>query len=67
MRNIINLDKWLFTKTDDINATDWQNVNVPHTWNNKDGQDGDGDYYRGRCWYRLALPTLPQDKEIYVE
>ncbi|MEG1698223.1 MAG: glycoside hydrolase family 2 TIM barrel-domain containing protein [Oscillospiraceae bacterium] len=67
MRNIINLDKWLFTKTDDINATDWQNVNVPHTWNNKDGQDGDGDYYRGRCWYRLALPALPLDKEIYVE
>ncbi|MEG2596329.1 MAG: glycoside hydrolase family 2 TIM barrel-domain containing protein [Ruthenibacterium sp.] len=67
MRNTINLTQWQFTKTDDENATDWQNVTVPHTWNNQDGQDGGGDYYRGRCWYRMALPTLPRDKDIYVE
>lgn len=39
------------------------NVQVPHTWNAIDGQDGcpggrdlnDTDYYRGDGWYRTAL------------
>lgn len=30
----------------------WQPVNLPHTWNNLDGQDGGGNYYRGAAWYR---------------
>ena len=36
-------------------------VALPHTWNAVDGQDGGNDYYRGTCWYTLALkkPTIP--------
>ena len=24
-------------------------INLPHTWNAKDGQDGGNDYWRGTC------------------
>lgn len=34
----------------------WQRVNLPHTWNGRDGEDG-GSYYRGAGWYRTALPV----------
>ena len=30
----------------------WTNLNLPHTWNNIDGQDGVKNYYRGVGWYR---------------
>jgi beta-galactosidase len=30
----------------------WTNLNLPHTWNNIDGQDGAKNYYRGVGWYR---------------
>jgi beta-galactosidase len=30
----------------------WTNLNLPHTWNNLDGQDGTKSYYRGVGWYR---------------
>jgi len=30
----------------------WTNVNLPHTWNNLDGQAGVKNYYRGMGWYR---------------
>lgn len=29
----------------------WETVNLPHTWNGQDGQDGGNDYYRGTCCY----------------
>ena len=55
MRNIVNINrKWAFTKQ----ATEipqefplnWDFVNVPHSWNAIDGQDGDNDYFRGTCY-----------------
>lgn len=33
----------------------WSSIEVPHTWNARDGQDGGNDYYRGPGWYRLSL------------
>ena len=29
----------------------WEVLNLPHTWNNVDGQDGGNDYFRGTCCY----------------
>jgi beta-galactosidase len=37
--------------------TGWQRVDLPHTWNARDGEDG-GSYYRGAGWYRREL-TVP--------
>jgi len=33
----------------------WEVITLPHTWNNTDGEDGGGDYYRGTGWYRKHL------------
>ncbi len=39
----------------------WHRVNLPHTWNARDGEDG-GSYHRGAGWYRTAVrvPTGPR-------
>lgn len=48
----------------------WQSVDLPHSWNAVDGQDGNGSYYRGRCWYARTFKTprqpLPGGR-VYVE
>jgi len=33
----------------------WQTVNLPHTWNNLDGQTSGTPYYRGIGCYRRHL------------
>ena len=56
MRIIHNLNnKWAFSKEatevpSEINRK-WSFVNLPHSWNALDGQDGGNDYYRGTAYY----------------
>lgn len=48
----------------------WEQVSVPHTWNNLDGQDGGGDYYRGSGWYRKSVHLSSGDyskKQVFIE
>ena len=47
----------------------WDWVNLPHTWNALDGQDGGNDYYRGTCYYAKALDKLdlPEADQYYLE
>ncbi len=44
-------------------------VNLPHTWNAIDGQDGENDYYRGVCWYvrNISRDDLPQGERFFLE
>ena len=44
-------------------------VNLPHTYNAIDGQDGGGDYYRGTCAYvkMLSAEELPQGERLFLE
>lgn len=44
-------------------------VNLPHTWNAIDGQDGGNDYTRGLCWYVkiLSREEIPQNKRLFLE
>ncbi len=67
---------WLFAKTEKIadvlegtETADRQMVDLPHTWNNWDGQDGGGDYYRGKTVYtkQFDRPDVPDDYEIWLE
>ena len=71
MRNIVSLNKsWLFVKnTTDISLGEGVEVNLPHTWNATDGQDGGNDYFRGSCLYKktLALADLPKADLYYLE
>ena len=74
MRTVFNFnEKWAFTKQAcEIPAEiprDWYWVNLPHTWNAIDGQDGGNDYYRGTCYYAKALDRmdLPSADKYYLE
>lgn len=67
MRTTINLNAdWRFCKTAQVSAifpADWERVNLPHTWNAVDGQDGGNDYWRGTAAYckHFARPDMPED------
>ena len=45
-------------------------VDLPHTWNSVDGQDGGNDYWRGTCTYEreLDMPEFQKGEErVYLE
>ncbi len=74
MRKIINFNrKWAFSKQADCPPSSmpdkWDFVNLPHTWNAIDGQDGENDYYRGKCFYvkELDREELCQADRYYLE
>ena len=74
MRQIVNFNaKWAFTKmaTEVPTAIDsrWDFVNLPHSWNNIDGQDGDNDYFRGTAYYakKFSKVDLPETDKYYLE
>ena len=60
---LLNHSNWHFTKENPgiPTAIMGEAITLPHTWNAVDGQDGGNDYYRGTCWYTLALakPAIP--------
>ena len=65
MRNIININEnWQFIQEDvglpTSYPTDWQTVDVPHSWNAVDGNDGNGSYDRGNYWYAKTFETPKQ-------
>ena len=76
-RSVIDLNPgWKFIRQDEqgceVNAFDdtaWQSVDLPHTWNNLDGEDGGNNYHRGTGWYRLHLKADPvwAGKAIYIK
>ena len=72
MRSILNFNSsWNFFKaTSDINVKEGAElVNLPHSWNALDGQDGGNDYYRGSCVYTKAFAKadLPENELYYLE
>ena len=74
MRSVVNFNaKWSFTKNADgipseINKK-WDFVNLPHSWNAIDGQDGDNDFYRGTAYYAKSFSKaeLPEAERYYLE
>ena len=73
MRQIINLNAdWVFNKQSEIPAelcADWEKVDLPHSWNAVDGQDGGNDYFRGTACYAKTLTKseLPVAQQYYLE
>lgn len=74
MRTVYSLNQnWAFSKqSEGIPAqfpSSWESVNLPHTWNAVDGQDGGNDYYRGTCYYAKTLDKkdLPQTDRYFLE
>ena len=73
MRQIMNLNTgWVFNKQSEIPAelcADWEKVDLPHSWNAVDGQDGGNDYFRGTACYAKTLnkTELPVAQQYYLE
>ena len=75
MRNVINLNQdWKFIQQDaglpESLPADWQTVQLPHSWNAIDGQDGNGSYDRGKYWYAKTFETPKQPLtggKVFVE
>ena len=67
MRSIAKLMKdWQFTGPNGVTTA----VELPHTWNAKDGQDGGNDYWRGCCTYctRFAAPVYdPAQQQVWLQ
>ena len=66
MRSILNINSdWLFAKP----GCETEHVNLPHSWNSVDGQDGGNDYFRGTCRYTktIAKSEIPESDRVYLE
>ncbi|MBE6729234.1 MAG: glycoside hydrolase family 2 protein [Ruminococcaceae bacterium] len=74
MRKIVNINsKWAFSKMatevpQDIDNR-WDFVNLPHSFNAIDGQDGGNDYFRGTAYYakKLDKTDLPEAEKYFLE
>lgn len=67
MRSSMKLMKdWQFTGPEGRTVT----LDLPHTWNAKDGQDGGNDYWRGTCSYTKQFRTPEFDsatQEVWLQ
>jgi beta-galactosidase len=47
----------------------WAAVQIPHTWNVEDGQDGGNDFHRGIGWYRrhLVVPASGAGRRFFLQ
>jgi beta-galactosidase len=66
---------WRFLRQDVPNAqavhfndSHWDVVDLPHTYNALDGQDGGSNYYRGPAWYRYHFDLSHEEisQRIYL-
>ncbi|MGB6151811.1 MAG: glycoside hydrolase family 2 TIM barrel-domain containing protein [Pricia sp.] len=52
-------------------ASDWQQIDLPHTWNATDATDTEPGYRRASSWYKkkLDMPEVASDKQyvLYFE
>ena len=71
MRQIINLNStWKFTKdAPEVENRQFEEINLPHSWNAIDGQDGGNDYFRGTAYYekKLVKADFPEADRYYLE
>ncbi len=75
-RSVVNIDEaWKFgdsssadVASENFDDSGWENINLPHTWNGIDGQDGGNNLYRGAKWYRKSLlaETAWQGKKVFI-
>lgn len=74
MRTLININKgWAFSldakKCPDVFPSDWKMLDLPYTWNEKDGQDGGNNYLRTKGYFAKALKKeeLTLNEVTYIE
>ena len=74
MRTVLNINcDWSFVKdlsqVPTVLPMNGDKVDLPHTWNAKDGQDDGNDYFRGTCCYAKSIikSELPDAQRYYLE
>ncbi len=74
MRTVCSINKdWLFFKNTASAPSHipegGEKVDLPHTWNGRDGQDGGNDYFRCTCCYVRSIKKneLPKGEQYYLE
>lgn len=74
MRKIKNINEgWSFIKInlplESVKAEKGASIDLPHTWNGIDGQDGGNDYIRDAFWYKktFAKNELPEGSKQFIE
>ena len=74
MRNVKNINlNWMFLKEnvsfDLLTNKNFIDIDLPHTWNGIDGQDGGNDYIRDKFWYKknLSKIDLPECQKYFIE
>ncbi len=65
MRKLTVLNEAYFSKAQDDSS--WEKINLPHTWNNLDGQDGGELYDRGEYRYKIALPNPDANLRQFIQ
>jgi beta-galactosidase len=70
-------ENWMYAEINFENSTDldsyanWENINLPHTWNSEDPTDFTPGYRRSASWYKksLDIPTViaNQNYVLYFE
>jgi len=73
----VDLDAgWKFYPADNVHGPEvgfddspWASVELPHTWNARDGEDGGANYRRGIGWYRrhLSVPAALAGRRLYLQ
>ncbi len=58
------MEDWMFYKNGEKRPVD-----LPHTWNALDGQDGGDDYFRGVCIYekQVPKPEFRENERVYLQ
>ena len=70
MRTILNFNNdWRFCKNASVpeELPAWEEVNLPHTWNAEDGQDGGNDYWRGTAMYCKEFAKPAHEGAVILE
>lgn len=59
------MSDWMFTNQSGKKRP----IDLPHTWNAIDGQDGGNDYFRGTCVYEktFAKPEYSAGERVYIQ
>ena len=64
-------DNWYFSKgnikPEEFKKENFELLNLPHTFNAEDGQDGGNDYYRGYATYVKQFTKASEAEDLYLE
>ena len=59
-------DNWMFVQGEDTINNEWENIQIPHTWNSDDPFDKIPEYYCGLSWYKKSFSASSEGRVFLV-